>query len=99
MRNNVSSFGADISSFAHNDDENKNILILGEGPTQRLHDTTLTAKAKYLINFTQARKRFVLTVHYDGSNSFLLANGRKRCQLKRPKRLLNKRLCTVFIEL
>ena len=87
MRNNVSSFGADISSFGHLDDENKNILILGEGPTQRLHDTTLTAKTKYLINVTQARKRFVSTVHHNGSNSFLLANGRKRYQLKKPERL------------
>ena len=29
------------------------ILILGEGATQGLDDTTLIAEAKYLINFTQ----------------------------------------------
>ena len=34
------------------DNKNKNILILGEGPTQGLNDTTLTAEAKYPINFT-----------------------------------------------
>ena len=37
--------------------KHKDILILGEGPTQRLDDTTLTAEAKYPINFTQSRKR------------------------------------------
>ena len=37
----------------------KDMLILGEGPTQGLDDTTLTAEAKYLINFTQSEKRFV----------------------------------------
>ena len=29
----------------------KDILILGEGPTQGLDDTKITAKVKYAINF------------------------------------------------
>ena len=40
----------------HIDNEGKDILILGEGPTQGLNDTTLTAEAKYVINFTQSGK-------------------------------------------
>ena len=32
--------------------KNEDILILGEVPTQGLDDTTLTAEAKYHINFT-----------------------------------------------
>ena len=44
-------FGGDISSSVHTDNKGENILILGEGPTQRLDDTALTAKAKYPINF------------------------------------------------
>ena len=36
-------FGADMSSFVHVDNENKDTLILGERPTQGLDDTTLTA--------------------------------------------------------
>ena len=59
---NVIAFGADMSSSVHVDDKGKDILILGEGPTQGLDDTTLTAEAKYLINFTQSGKRFVLRV-------------------------------------
>ena len=50
--------------------------------TQELYDTTLTAEAKYPINFTQSRKRFVLRLHYNGSNSFLFANATGRCQFK-----------------
>ena len=49
--NNVIIFGADMSSSV-----NKDILILGEEPTQGLDDTTLTAEAKYPINFMQPRK-------------------------------------------
>ena len=40
------------------DNENKNILIFGEGPTQWLDDMTLKAEAKFPINFTQPKKRF-----------------------------------------
>ena len=43
-----------MSSSVHIDNKNKDILILGKGPTQGLSDTTLTAKAKYPINFTQS---------------------------------------------
>ena len=58
----------------HIDSKNKDILILVEGPTQRLDDIILTAKAKYPINFTQSGKGFVLSLHYNGSNSFLFVN-------------------------
>ena len=34
----------------------KDILILGERPTQGLDGTTFTAEAKYPINFTQSGK-------------------------------------------
>ena len=62
--------------------KNKDIFILGEGPTQGLYDTTLTAEAKYPIIFTQSRKRFVLSLHYNGSNSFLFVNAIKVYQFK-----------------
>ena len=63
MGKNVIIFRADMSSCEHIDNKNNNILILGERPTQRLYDTTLTAKAKDPINFTQLGERFVLSIH------------------------------------
>ena len=72
---------ADISSSVHVDN-GKGILILGERPTKGLDDTTLTAEAKYPINFTQSGKRFVLSLHYNGSNSFLFVNATKVYQFK-----------------
>ena len=71
-----------MSSSVHVDNKGKDILILGEGPTQGLDDTTLTAEAKYPINFTQSGKRFVLSLHYNGSNSFLFVNATKVYQFK-----------------
>ena len=44
------------------------LIIKSEGPIQGLDDNT--AKAKYPNNFTESGKRFVLSLHYNGSNSF-----------------------------
>ena len=73
---------ADMSSSVHIDNKNKDVLILGDVPTQELDDTTLTAEVKYPINFTQWRKRFVLSLHHNGSNSFLFVNATKIYQFK-----------------
>ena len=58
-----------MSSSVHYDNKRKETLILGEGPTQGLDDSTLTAGAIYHINFTQPNKRFVLRLAYNVSNS------------------------------
>ena len=63
-----------MSSSVHVENERKDNLILDEGLTQGLDDTILTAEAKYLINFTQPGEKFVLSLHYNGSNSFLFFN-------------------------
>ena len=36
---------------------------------------TLTAKKMYSINFTVTRKKFCLSLHYNGANSYLFVNG------------------------
>ena len=49
-----------MTSTVHIDNKNKDILIHGERPTKELDDTTLTAKAKYPINFTQSTIIFII---------------------------------------
>ena len=75
-------FGVDLSSSVNVDKKSKDVLILGEGTTQGLDDITITAGAKYPIHFTQSRKRFVLSLHYNGSNSFLFVDATKVYQFK-----------------
>ena len=82
MERNFIIFGADMSSSVHIDNRGKDTLILGEEPTQGLDYTTLTAEAKYPINFIQEIKRFVLRLHYNGSSSFLFLNATKMYQFK-----------------
>ena len=66
-----------MSASVHFDNKRKNISILGEGPTQGLNDTTLTAEAIYSISFTQPNKRFVLSLNYNENSSFSFVNGTK----------------------
>ena len=71
---NVLIFGVDMSSSAHIDNKKKDILVLGKRPTQGL-EHTLTAEKMYSINFTVTRKKFYLSLHYNGANSYLFVNG------------------------
>ena len=61
----------------------KDILILGEGPTQGLDNTILAAEKKYSINFTENNKKSCLSLHYNGANSFFFfVNGAKIIESK-----------------
>ena len=60
----------------------KDIGILGKVLTQGLDGTTFTAEALYPIDFTQSGKKFVLSLHYNGRNSFLFVNATKVYQFK-----------------
>ena len=71
---NILIFGVDMSFSAHIDNKKKYILVLGIGPTQRL-EYTLTAEKIYSINFTVTKKKFCLSLHYKGTNSYLFVNG------------------------
>ena len=65
-------FRVDLSSSVHVDNNKKYILILGEGPTQGLDGASLTVEKKYSINFTVTRKKFCLSLYYNGTNIYLL---------------------------
>ena len=51
----------------------KDILELEKGPTQGL-EHTVTAEKMYSINFTVTKKKFFLSLHYNGANSYLFVN-------------------------
>ena len=75
---NVIIFGVHLSSSMQIENKNKDILILGEGPTNRLDDTTLRTEVRYPIHFTQLGKRFVLSLHHNRSKSLLFVNATKK---------------------
>ena len=78
---NVLIFGADMSTSTHIDNKKKNILVLGRGPLQAL-ESTLTAEKMYSINFIVIKKKFCLSLHYNGGNSHLFVNGTEIIKFK-----------------
>ena len=75
---NVIIFGQDMSPSTKIDNRKKNILILGKGPTQKLEqriEQTLSAEKMCSNNFAVTGKKFCLSLHYNGSNSYLFVNG------------------------
>ena len=68
-------FGVDMSSSTKIDNNGKDILILGKGPTQGLGENSLSAKKMYLIDFTKVNTKFCLSLHYNAANSYLFVNG------------------------
>ena len=70
-----------MSSSIHIDNKKKDILVLGRGPTQGL-ESTLTAEKMYSINFTVTKRKFCLSLHYNGVNSYLFVNGTEIIKFK-----------------
>ena len=64
-----------MSSSAHIDNKKKDILVLGKGPTQEL-EHILTTERMYSINFTVKKKKFCLSLHYNGASSYLFVNSK-----------------------
>ena len=60
-----------MSSSTKIDNREKYIFILGKGPQQGL-EHTLSAEKMYSINFTENNKKFCLSLHYNGANSYWL---------------------------
>ena len=75
-----------MSSSVHVNNKKNYILILGEGPATGLDGTAVSIQkpkmysikpknTKYSTNFTVSRKKFPLSLHYDGANSYLFVIG------------------------
>ena len=71
-----------MSSSIHVDSKKKDILNIGEGPTQGLDHATLTAEKKYSINFTITKRKFCLSLYYNGDDSYLFVNGTEIIKFK-----------------
>ena len=68
-------FGADMINSSHANNKKSSILVLGKDFVQGINDTTIYAEKLYSINFTENNKKFCLTLHYNGANSYLFVNG------------------------
>ena len=79
---NVIIFGVDTSSRIHATNRTNNVYVMGKDFIQGFNDTTVYAEKKFHNNFTEFGIKFVLSLHYNGDNSYLFANGRQKLKFK-----------------
>ena len=91
---NILIFGADMSFSVHATNRANHIYVMGEGLTQGIHDTTIYVENNYYRNFTNPGKNFVLSLHYNGDDSYLFVNGRQELKFKaKTDQLVKVKLC------
>ena len=79
---NVLIFGVHENSSVHANNKANNIYVMGDLFVQGINDTTLYAEKIYSQNFTAANKKFVLSLHYNGDDSYLFVNGKQELKFK-----------------
>ena len=75
-------FGVHESSLVHANNKANNIYVMGDLFVQGVNDTTLYAEKIYSQNFTSVNKKFVLSLHYNGDDSYLFVNGKQELKFK-----------------
>ena len=68
-------FDVDLTNSSHANNKKNNILVFGKDFIQEINGTTIYTEKLYSINFTQNNKKFCLSLHYNGANSYLFVNG------------------------
>ena len=93
-RRNVLISGVDVSSLVHANNKANNIFVMGDLFVQGINDTMLCAEKVYSQNFTQPSKKFVLSLHYNGDDSYLFVNGKQELKFKcKTEHLVKEKLC------
>ena len=88
---NVLIFGADMSSSAHIDNKKKTYQFL---ELVQLKDQHIHCRKMHSINFTVTKKKFCLSLHCNGANSYLFVNGTEIYKFKaKDSEILASPLC------
>ena len=87
-------FGADMSLSIHRTNRANYIYLMGTGLTQGINDTRIYAEKNFYRNFTDPGKKFMLSLHYNGDDSYLFVNGRQELKFKcKTDQLVKEKLC------
>ena len=79
---NVLIFGVDMSFSVHATNRANHIYVMGTGFVRGINGTTIYAEKNFYRNFTDTAKKFVLSLHYNGNNSYFFVNGRQELKFK-----------------
>ena len=91
---NVLIFGVDMNFSVHATNRVNNIYVMDTGLTQGINDTTIYAEKNFYKNFADFGKKFMLSLHYNGDDSYLFVNGRQELKFKaKTDQLVQEKLC------
>ena len=91
---NVLIFGAEMSFSVHATNTANHIYLMGTGLTQGINDTTIYAEKNFYRNFTDFGKKIMLSLHYNGDDSYLFVNGRQELKFKaKTDQSVKEKLC------
>ena len=91
---NVIIFGADMSFSIHANNRANNIYVLRDFLVQDINGTSIYAEKIYSKNFTEPGGKFVLSLYYNSSNSYLFVNGTQELKFKaKNDQILKEKLC------
>ena len=87
-------FGVDMSFSAHATNRANHIYLMDDGLTQGINDTTLYVEKNYWRNFTDPGNKFIISLHYNGDESYFFVNGRQELKFKaKTDQLVKEKLC------
>ena len=83
-----------MSFSKHANNRANNIYVMDKDYVKKINDTTIYAEKMYYRNFTYLGKKFMLSLHYNGEDSYLFVNGRQELKFKiKTNELLKEKLC------
>ena len=93
LARNVIIFGEDMSFSKHANNKANNIYVIGKDSIHKINVTKIYAEKMFYRNSTDPGKKFILSLHYNGDNSYLLVNGREELKFKtKTNQIINKTL-------
>ena len=66
-----------MSFSKHANNKTNNTEVMGKDYIQKSNDTTIYTEKMFYRNFTDPGHKFVLSLHYNGNNSYLFVNGKQ----------------------
>ena len=79
----------DCSPSSHADNCKNRFLLLGVGDPFGINGSFGVPEKKFSINFCKAKRRFSLSLHYNGHDSYLFVNGKEIYKFKADDKNVN----------
>ena len=83
-----------MSFSKHVNNKANNNYVMVKYYIHKINDTTIYGEKMFYRNFTDPGHKFLLSLHHNGDDSYLFANGREELKFKtKTDQIINNQLC------